>query len=99
MHLAAEQQAVSAARILEVSAVEDLADRARAMVGIEVAYPVESYESRNDPMPPHFGSAKYAAGVVIGGVLREPVSVTRVTSETRPPVTAELQNLHDHVCL
>jgi hypothetical protein len=79
-----------------VSAFECHANRAIGKLGIEAANAIEANQTWNDPMAPNLVNRAEPCGVEVRSVASKSVSVVRIAADSRPPVTAEVEDLHQH---
>src|SRR5438270_2448897 len=94
---ALKQQAISAKRMCQLGADECITNGTLGQVGIKVADAIKTKQARNNPMAPNLVPAAHPSRVVVGSVTGKPVRVFDITTETSPPVSAEIEHLHHHL--
>ena len=91
-----KQHTISAEGNDEVTAFEGLADCAIRKLRIEISNPVKPKQSGHNPVAPHLVSTAHTCGIEVGGASGVAVAILGIAAETRPPITAESQDLDQH---
>src|SRR5580700_10175321 len=91
-----EKNAVATAVEPRIVAPESLPNGPAWEVRIEIADPIKADQTRKHPISPDPVRTTNARGVVVCSVPRVSKGIIVVPAEARPPITAELQNLHRH---
>lgn len=91
-----EEQPISAKGMCELSAHKGVSNCAETHTRIEIAGAIEAKQPRDDPVPSDLGAAAHSGRVVVCGAMGKAERIFRVLSNASPPITAEVEHLHQH---
>ena len=91
-----EKKTVAAEKVVELGGNEGLPDGAGGKVRVEAPNPVQSHQTRDDPVATYLAAGANTSRVVIGRVPCVSVGIGGVGAEPGPPVTSELKYRDQH---